>query len=148
LGSCNTATIPWNIDDAFNFMGYSNGGSWGTLSNKYSSVKDDLQNGYPVIFTGTVQSYWFYTTLNNWHIWVADGYRAYISYYISVNNQTDITRCLPNRVEYIAMNWGWYGNCNGYFYTDYSFDTTEPYLDSPDYGTYSAALHALTGIRK
>ncbi len=147
LGNCNTYTLPWDVDDALSSLSYSSGGSWGTLSSKYNSVKDDLKSGYPVIFTGTVGSYNPFATLNNWHIWVADGYRAYVSYYISVNNQTDITRCLPNTVEYIGMNWGWYGNCNGYFYTDYAFDTTEP-LYSPDYGTYSAALNALTGIRK
>jgi hypothetical protein len=147
LGNCSTYTLPWNVDDAFSLMGYSNGGSWGTLSSKYNSVKDDLQNGYPVVFTGTTSI----VNLNNWHIWVADGYRSYKSYYISVNNQTDITRCLSNTVEWIGMNWGWGGNCNGYFYTYYSFDTSDPFLatsGSSNNGTYNTYLNALTGIRK
>lgn len=146
FGNCNTYTLPWNVDDAFGLMGYSSGGSWGTLSSQYANVKNDLANGFPVVFTGTFNL----VNLNDWHIWVADGYIRYKYNYVYTDPRTEISRCVSNTTEWIGMNWGWNGDCNGYFYAAYSFDTSNPVgvSGAPNYGTYDTYLHALTGIRK
>ena len=142
LDSCNTYTIPWDIDNGLSFMGFSNGGNSESLSNQYNNLKSDLMNGFPVIFSGTQGMF----NLNDWHIWVGDGYRSYRIEWPYTNPTTDFTRCASNTTEWIGMNWGWYGQCNGYFYADYEFDTSE--AGGPNYGTYRLYLNVITGIRK
>jgi len=70
LGNCSTATLPGNIDNAFSDLFFSNGGTWGTLSDQYTNVKNDLKSYHPVILFGTTGP----LNLSNAHIWVADGY--------------------------------------------------------------------------
>lgn len=140
FGNCNTWTWPGNIDGALEQMGYSDGGSWDWLSDKYQTVKNELMNYHPVIFTGTLNG----VNANDAHIWVADGY-AYLNYqhpvWECVNNDYPcyIVNCENATYEWISMNWGWGGSDNGYYYAGFSFWTSG--------GTYDSWLRALTGIR-
>jgi len=83
LGNCATATYPWNINNAFTNMFYSNGGTLGNLSNQYTNVKNDLESYHPVIFVGTTGS----LNANDAHIWVGDGY-SYLNYAFTVGSNT------------------------------------------------------------
>lgn len=136
FGSCNTYTYPWNVDDGLSFMGFSNGGNSGSLSDQYNNLKSDLMNGFPVIFSGTQGMF----NLNDWHIWVGDGYRSYRYEYAYTDPRTEITRCISNKTEWIGMNWGWDGECNGYFYAAYEFDTSQ---NGTNYGTYRSYLNVI-----
>jgi Peptidase C10 family/Spi protease inhibitor len=128
LGNCNTWTIPGNINNGFTSMGFTSGGTWGSLnSSKYISVKSDLKAFYPVVFTGTLNV----VNAQDAHIWLGDGYKS--------------STCGTAVTEWIGMNWGWTGSNNGYFIADYSFATNEN--GSVNNGTYDTYLRALTGIR-
>ncbi|MCF0063188.1 C10 family peptidase [Dyadobacter chenwenxiniae] len=141
LGNCNTWTIPGNINNALQSgFFFANGGTWGSLSSKYAQVKSDLNNYFPVIFTGTLNG----VNANDAHIWVGDGYSTLSTQYKTYvgcdeNGDNCIEDCRNYDAEYIGMNWGWGGTSNGYFFTTYSFST--------DNGTYDTYLRALTGIR-
>lgn len=143
LGNCSTATLPSKIDNAFSDMLYSNGGNWGTLSNQYSNVKNDLKSYHPVILTGTTGV----LNASNAHIWVADGY-SLIRYevettYIDEYGEEQCT-CVEHSTEMIGMCWGQYnGTSNGFYLANYSFT----YNGSTEDLTYDTYLKALTGIR-
>ncbi|WP_031526424.1 C10 family peptidase [Dyadobacter crusticola] len=112
----------------------------GDLSSKYAQVKSDLNNYFPVIFTGTLNG----VNANDAHIWVGDGYSTLSTQYKTYvgcdeNGDNCIEDCKNYEAEYIGMNWGWGGTSNGYFFTTYSFTTAN--------GTYDTYLRALTGIR-
>jgi hypothetical protein len=140
LGTCNTWTYPGSINNAFESMGYANGGTWGSLSDKYQSVKDDLANGHPVIFSGTVNI----VNSQDAHIWVGDGYSSlggeFGATFINEYGETQCT-CITYSTDKIGMNWGHNGYSNGFYLANYSFTDTH---NSCTYDTY---LRALTGIR-
>lgn len=141
LGNCSTATHPSNINNGFSLMGYSNGGSYGSLSDKYQVVKNELKTFHPVVFSGTN---WF-LGFSNWHIWVGDGYEEFRYEYETTyydENGNPHCGCVMGSSEFICMNWGWGpNNGNGYVVANYSF-TNEKTGDNFD--TY---LKAITGIR-
>lgn len=138
LGNCATATYPWNINNAFTNMFYSNGGTLGNLSDQYANVKSDLESYHPVIFIGTTGS----LNANDAHIWVGDGY-SYLHYQVKSTyiDQNGETQCLCEAFsrEMISMNWGFGGSGNAFYIANYAFT-----INGNTYDTY---LHALTGIR-
>ena len=134
LGGCATWTISGNINNGFSVMGYSNGGDWGTLNNKYPAVKSDLISFHPVVFTGATSIFG-----SNAHIWVGDGYsytlNEYTSWMWDESSGEWYEGCVSQYTDYIAMNWGWNGNSNGYYFANFSFEG------------YDQWLRALTDIR-
>ncbi|MDP2335574.1 MAG: C10 family peptidase [Bacteroidota bacterium] len=140
LGNCSTWTYPGDINNALANMGFSNGGTWDSLSDNYQIVKGELKYFHPVIMTGTTGIF----NLTNAHIWVADGYDSlayeYESIYYDEFGNPHCT-CVQYSREMISMCWGQYnGSGNGFYLAHYSF--TDCSGDS--YDTY---LRALTGIR-
>lgn len=71
FSTCNTSTHPNDIGDGLDGFGYTHDGK-GDLDDRYDQINLDLQNGYPVILSGAVTSL---TPWENWHIWLADGYK-------------------------------------------------------------------------
>lgn len=140
LGNCSTATYPGNVNNAFVNMGYSNGGSWGSLDDKYNSLKNDLKSYHPVILTGTTGI----LNTSNAHIWIADGYESY-SYQYEATYIDEYGNphcyCADYGIEMISMCWGQYNaSGNGFYLANYSFTD-----GSGD--VYDTYLRALTGIR-
>ena len=89
------------------------------------------------------------------HAWVIDGYR------IIKNITTDYSRTMGSSIwevigqrsstsRYNHINWGWDGDCNGFF-SDGVFDTSQGYIydgSSIKYRTYTDNLRIYTNIRK
>ena len=69
-------------------------------------------------------------TTGDGHAWVVDGFRIItetVTTYIKPDSQLfwEILRQVTSSNTYFHINWGWDGDCNGYFYTG-SFDTQRP----------------------
>ena len=93
------AAHPSFIDDAFRLSGYTRDGS--RVNWSPSKVRADIQAGRPVIIEGRR------TAVNNWHVWVADGYR-----HLRLSSNCGTT------YGWQHMNWGWDGRGNGWYATD------------------------------
>lgn len=138
---CARATYPSDLSGGFANMGYSNGGILGTYSAQKATMRNELLNLYPVIFSGTLNP----VNLQDYHIWVGDGYRLVeYDYRIPVvdeNGQTTGYIC-----DRRSTGWrGWGGKNNGFFKDDGVFDTTEN--GGNDEGTYDTYIKILTNIR-
>lgn len=125
--TCNTATYPWNIGDGLDSFGYTHDGK-GDLDDRYNAMKSDLENGRPVIISGTTGG----LALGNWHIWLVDGFME-INFGTIVDNECYI-------VDLMHMTWGWGTSSNGWFWMneDDSVDSVD------DYDTY---MRVYTDIR-
>ncbi|MEX2364683.1 MAG: C10 family peptidase, partial [Balneolaceae bacterium] len=87
-------------------------------TNNYNDVRDDLNDGLPVIFTGYEKDYVLgFPVKGEGHAWVSDGYRSG-------------TLC-PYGDTYLSfhMNWGWTGSYNGF----YAFNNFHPGSSDYDY---------------
>lgn len=107
------SSFNWREDtkNAFSSAGYSNSGSRVSWSSGYGTVNAELQGGHPVIMDGTTG----FINFNNWHIWVIDGYRNYITYH-KADEQNPMSACLGYEYAYYHMNWGWDGKDNNAWY--------------------------------
>lgn len=92
----------------------------------FTEMIADLQESRPVLIAGGD------STMDKGHIWVADGYYyidSEIDYYKknpnynpSINNYEPkyiYDRTVITQKELVHFNWGWNGNCNGWFAIDY-----------------------------
>lgn len=65
---------------------------------------------------------------DNGHAWVVDGYKSrtqiYRTYYIQADGSELNWIYDETEYTYFHFNWGWHGDCNGYFQTGV-FDTQE-----------------------
>lgn len=121
---CARATYPSNLSGGFTNMGYSNGGTLDTYSAQKVTMRNELLNLYPVVFSGTLNP----VNLEDYHIWVGDGYRRleYDYWLPIIDMEGQITLvCSRKIIGWIGMNWGWGGSNNGFFIDDGIFDTTE-----------------------
>ncbi len=116
--------------NAFNYLGYSVG-EWKDYTRAAACASLDASR--PLLVTG----------VENWisgHAWVLDGY-------FTLTRCTQRMRRIPNSAWfpvgikhaftswYMHQNWGWYGDCNGYFLSGV-FDTSaafEPPFTRSDY---------------
>lgn len=110
-GGCQTYTLPNNIQNGFNWGGYSNSGysstdaQWGI----YNIMMGP--NPRPVLMSGTTGS----LNLSDAHYWVCDGMNAY-SYYVQQSSTGDpATDCRNYLFTYYFMNWGWGGRDNAWY---------------------------------
>ncbi len=100
--NCNTMTWRENVKQAFQGAGYSNAGNRISYIGSFSSIESEILTGRPVIMDGTTGNVCcFQGTLNDWHIWVIDGY-SYSTWYNRENGQ-----CMQYTAKNFHMNWGW-----------------------------------------
>ena len=89
-------------------------------TNNYNDVRDDLDDGLPVIFSGCGKAYVFGIPYpKDCHAWVAEGYHRY----------TTCPGGMTTTHLFFYMNWGWQGNYNGY----YAFNNFHPGSSDYDY---------------
>lgn len=92
-----------------NILGY-NYGSAGNYAGTF--VRNELNNGHIFLTTGTTLS-------SQGHAWVFDGYITKTEIHYEMINKGPgwvPTGETHNHISYYNhMNWGWYGNNNGYF---------------------------------
>lgn len=89
---------PWNARDCLSLFGYENVSlNWGYDENQ---VIEALGNGCPVFISAI-------SGVISGHAWVIDGYikRNYVS----------STGVIAQKQTLVHCNWGWHGDCNGYF---------------------------------
>lgn len=90
-----SSSLPWKIDNCLQDFGFENSDFyWGY---DIDDVKTSLIRGYPVIISAA--------QLIFGHTWVIDGYDTHYNPDDEDNNI--IVHC----------NWGWYGKCNGFYYS-------------------------------
>ncbi|MBR6042179.1 MAG: C10 family peptidase [Paludibacteraceae bacterium] len=102
--SLGSATAMSDVDNTVKRYGYE------TYSQDFSTnfAVSWIDLGIPILINA-------YTNDNIGHVWIIDGYETYA---VTVNNQKTYSTYLHN-------NWGWDGDCNGYFYSGV-FDTRDP----------------------
>ncbi len=89
---------PWDGRDCLSTFGYKNVSlNWGYDED---TVIESLNNGCPVFMSAIAK-------LVSGHAWVIDGYIK--------RNYTSNTGVISNQQTLVHCNWGWGGNCNGYF---------------------------------
>lgn len=89
---------PWNARDCLSLFGYENVSlNWGYDENQ---VIEALGNGCPVFMSAI-------SGIISGHAWVIDGFikRNYVS----------STGVIAQNQTLVHCNWGWHGDCNGYF---------------------------------
>lgn len=89
----------------------------------FETIKTDISNGYPVFMRGRVPGE------ENGHAWVVDGVAIKRHRLAQFNS-------IPDR-EYIHCNWGWEGNCDGYFILG-AFETRYNITTDSGVGGYNA----------
>ncbi|WP_179415750.1 C10 family peptidase [Mucilaginibacter sp. E4BP6] len=77
----------------------------------------ELDAGHPMIFTGTDP------TKNEGHAWVCDGYERNVATTIHDSGTVYQYNTYVITDFYLSMNWGWGGECNGW-YSYQNFDPT------------------------
>lgn len=104
-----TGTTSEYIIPTFNILGYSYG-NWSSYTG--TSARNELNNGHVFLMLGTA-------TPEGGHGWVFDGYMKKTDvHYEMINSGYGWvpTGEIHNVISYYNhMNWGWYGNNNGYF---------------------------------
>lgn len=134
-GTCNGLTYPWDISPALTSMGLQNGGN--TSNFNPFSLKNELAQGYPVIFYGR-------DSLLEWHIWTSDGYKThnYKAY------DCDLDGCMEWSYTWYYMNWGWNNsNLNGNPQTSNGFYSSGVFTPYGSSSSYNNNLKMITGIR-
>lgn len=139
---------PYNIVPVLSQYGYQSSSFRNVTSSSISNIKASLDNNDPVIMGGQ--------TSEGGHIWVADGYKDYLLYrnkyaqaypqpgYYLVNSE------LVEEVHALHINWGWDGQCNGYFNFG-TYNTTAAYsydgiINSENYN-FTSSLFYISDIR-
>lgn len=101
------------IGTCLDALGY----QYSTASYSYFKFRNSIRNNRPVIVTG-----FDYNHMSG-HAWVIDGlYEFIITRTETLGDGTIIS--FPEETDYVHCNWGWGGNCNGYFFSG-AFDTQE-----------------------
>jgi hypothetical protein len=97
-----------NVANCWNSFGYHYLSDNSTAD--FDSVKTDISNGYPVYMRGTRYYYENGQYCYSGHAWVVDGVLIKGFPQMVLNNR-------PAMIyqNLIHCNWGWNGNCNGYF---------------------------------
>lgn len=140
-----------HTDDIPDALKYGFGYSSANYVNTYRSqdVINNLNMNWPVIMAGCTQNCSFLTWqygCGSCHAWVCDGYirtempGQEICSYDCVQQTPDCYECYSPIVTYdqLHMNWGWYGNHNGWFastnfgYSNGSNGQTMPYNFNSD----------------
>ncbi|MBE6177598.1 MAG: hypothetical protein E7149_03725 [Rikenellaceae bacterium] len=98
-------------------------------------ICSELALNRPVFLSG------FETGGNNGHAWVIDGYKSrtkiYRTYYIQADGSELNWIYDETEYTYFHFNWGWHGDCNGYFQAGV-FDTQEGFeYDSSSIAGYN-----------
>jgi hypothetical protein len=120
-GAAATA-IPGALKNIFHYS-TADYGSYNYMS--YNTVLNNLNSNRPVLFSGcsneSVNLLGQVTALWNCHEWVCDGYMQITDYHNGVET-----------AQYLLfdMNWGWSGNCNGWYY----FNQWNPTPNPPNAG--------------
>lgn len=107
-----TSTPQMNIMPVLLQLNYNTTGDW--LSYDWDSIANHLDNQHLLLVGG-------YENLWNGHFWVLDGfietvytYQHYV-YGIGLENGWVLTGTTHEHSKLCHYNWGWYGDCNGYF---------------------------------
>lgn len=102
-GCNNSWTYPWVMDGGFGSYSYG-----GAIYEKYDTgdyniVKSNLNKNQPVLLEGKEKPLISFNFDHTWHVWVCDGYRTRYD--------------CQNGIGYLYfhMNWGWYGQHNGWY---------------------------------
>lgn len=109
-GCNNTWVNPGVIDGGFGIYSYGGAVYENYDTYDYNIVKSDLNRNLPVLLEGKEKPLISFDFSHVWHVWVCDGYRTRYD--------------CQNGIGYLYfhMNWGWYGNHNGW----YGFNTWNP----------------------
>ena len=111
--SNSSGTNPNCLPEVLEHYGYRCDSS-GCVPANISCIKASINNGCPVFMFG-------YLSGNGGHGWVADGYKDIIYYqdkYEKAYGNGDYVltqHTITNESHCLHINWGWDGNCNGYF---------------------------------
>lgn len=117
------------VPSTFSSLGYTVGTFQG-----YNSiyVHSELDNGHIFIIKGSTMD-------NIGHAWVLDGYHKITeitTFYKYSNGHQIIDYTTTVFYYYNHMNWGWYGNCNGYF-SENVYNTANAYQYDTNNNTVS-----------
>ena len=112
-------------DALVNNYGYSSTANYSSYD--FFTVQQNIKWGYPVYMSGC-RSYethgtwfWEYTTYQNCHAWVCDGYKQQYDVYIhNEGTQYEYTQS-ENSYEWLYMNWGWGSYGDGWFYKNHIY---------------------------
>lgn len=102
--SGDTATSPGKVISCLENYGYTVSDP-GFIDFSEQNIVNELNNGHPVIMMGYYDFYW-----GQGHFWVVDGYCRYV-----ISDSLDPNYGPPVYKYYNHINWGWDGDCNGYF---------------------------------
>ena len=95
--------------DAINYLissGYTSTSSTYTISS--STILSNVRYGYPVIFSGG--------SSGSRHMWVCDGIQSFYNVVcFAAGGSYDYRYEYNGNRQYLHMNWGWYGNYDGWF---------------------------------
>lgn len=114
------------VGNTMQSLGYQTG-NWTPYN--ISEAKNQLDINHLLLIRGDV------VNEDSGHAWVLDGYLPYRQYTyrlqpIGIDGAWMVTNIIPGSIVSYAchMNWGWYGECNGYY------STTPFHLNSPEFG--------------
>lgn len=110
-GLTGTSVTTSSIGDCLDYLGL----SYSFDSYLYSRVRGSVLNDKPVIIIGSSADN------TSAHAWVLDGIYEYTETIIeTLGDGTILT--IPRETDYVHCNWGWGGECDGYYYSGV-FDT-------------------------
>lgn len=112
-----TGTTPSGMRDCMYNFGYTDCHFY---SYTESAIVSKLNLSRPVIMLG-------YANDTTGHAWVVDGYKCYYRRGDPMPTQPDDYTWNSHYKYYNHVNWGWYGDSNGYFFANV-FDTTAAYF--------------------
>lgn len=116
-----TGTIINDVVDMIEAMGYARP----TFSAYYSKCTQTPLNSNKPIFMGGQGAV-------GGHAWIIDGYKYYED--VITDHNTEPATVTTSYRYYNHVNWGWYGNSDGYYF-DGIFDANDAYsYDNPSYG--------------
>lgn len=135
-----SSAIGSKAEDAFEYFGY----AFDNYSFAYTpSIILSLKENGPVFMSGVDSN-------AGGHAWVADGYVEYVTTIDSYENGELIGSFPKDDRHVLHINWGWDGDCNGYFhFGNYDTGNADTY-DGTSYSDYNfqSNLKALTNIKK
>jgi len=108
-----------------NFLGYT---AAETGSYNWMTVRDEIRNNRPVILGGGRQAkWWIFNVFDDGHSWVCEGYKERVQFKCFVSDDprppVGSTGYIWNPDYYYMysyMNWGWQGQYNGWFNSNWN----------------------------
>lgn len=142
-GTANSGASPSYIPRTLRNFGYANGGQW--IDYDAGRVYNELRNGYPVLLGGSDG--------NAGHRWLTHGIMELRKNYKGYNELDEIILSYSYfQGYYFLNNWGWSGNCDGFFLSEifapYSLPDYPDPTRSVDPNNYQNNVTAVVGIRK